>query len=219
MSIEELIRACGDGGNTAAWEEFIRRFHSLIAGVVVATSRRWGVSSPSLADDLIQETYLRLCRDRCRLLREFQAEHPEAFFGYLKVIAVNVVHDYFRARYSKKRGYTVTEEGIEGLAELASGTGTPAGIERAILLEEIDTILLRLSGGEPPRDRAIFWLYYRQGFTADAIAALPAVRLTVKGVESVIHRLTRTVRESLVNRELGKAGSARDGRTMTVLAR
>jgi len=36
------------------------------------------------------------------------------------------------------------------------------------------------------RDCAIFWLYYRQGLTAKAIAQLPDIGLTVKGVEKYI---------------------------------
>jgi len=43
----------------------------------------------------------------------------------------------------------------------------------------------------------VFWLYYRAGFTASAIASLPTVGLTTKGVESLIFRLTRIVRENL----------------------
>jgi RNA polymerase sigma-70 factor, ECF subfamily len=46
----------------------------------------------------------------------------------------------------------------------------------------------------------IFWLYYRDGLTARAIAQLPGIRLSVKGVESTIHRLTRRVRLRLNHR-------------------
>jgi hypothetical protein len=64
-----------------------------------------------------------------------------------------------------------------------------------LLLQEIDQCLQ--SCAEVPgkrRDRLIFWLHYRQGLSANAISSLPAVGLTVKGVESVIYRLTGLVR-------------------------
>jgi RNA polymerase sigma-70 factor (ECF subfamily) len=40
------------------------------------------------------------------------------------------------------------------------------------------------------RDRVMFWLYYRQGYTAEEIARLPAIGLTAKGVESALRRVT-----------------------------
>lgn len=46
----------------------------------------------------------------------------------------------------------------------------------------------------------IFWLYYRDGLTTRAISSLPFVGLSTKGVESTIHRLTRMVRNEMVER-------------------
>jgi hypothetical protein len=48
-------------------------------------------------------------------------------------------------------------------------------VEREVLLKEIDTCL-----SERPTeatDRVIFWLYYRPGLTARAIAAVPSIGL------------------------------------------
>jgi RNA polymerase sigma-70 factor (ECF subfamily) len=44
------------------------------------------------------------------------------------------------------------------------------------------------------RDRALFWLYYRQGFTAEEIAGLSATGLTPKGVESALRRVATWLR-------------------------
>lgn len=203
MSLKELIQACAKGGDADAWEEFVQRFHGLIAAVALRTARQWGQDSPTLIDDLVQETYLRLCVDRERLLGEFQEQHPDSFYAYLKVVTTNVVHDYFRALHSKKRGTGRTEEFIDvSTAQIPDGkTGTLEGIQRNILLAEVDDALQSgLSGNEQKRDRQVFWLYYRQGMTSQAIANLPAVSLNVKGVESLIHRLTRLVRERLAER-------------------
>ena len=71
-------------------------------------------------------------------------------------------------------------------------------MERQVLLKEIDRCLETCSEGpDKERDRLIFWLYYQQGMSAKAIAALPTVGLGAKGVESAILRLTRLVREQL----------------------
>jgi RNA polymerase sigma-70 factor (ECF subfamily) len=202
MSLEELIQACTENGDAAAWEEFVRRFHSLIAAVVLRTARRWGSNSPELVDDLIQETYLKICSQRKLLLREFTPHHPEAFYGYLKVVTSNVVHDYFRARHSQKRGLGLAESSIEDVEFIrtALSKAPTEDVHRNILLNEVDGILCSALAGDEQtqtRDRTIFWLYYRYGLTAPAIARLSSIALTVKGVESVIHRSTRLVRERL----------------------
>ena len=156
----------------------------------------------ALVDDLIQETYLKICGDRRRLLSEFQPHHPEAFYGYLKVITANVVHDHFRAQYSHKRGSGRTETSIgEPFSDMPATVTVGEDIHRQILLKEVDAALCAGTPDEKQaRDRIIFWLYYRYGLTAQAIARLPSISLTVKGVESVIHNLTRSVRERLAER-------------------
>jgi RNA polymerase sigma-70 factor (ECF subfamily) len=201
MSLEELIQRCAENGDEAAWEEFVQRFHKLIAAVTLRTARRWGNPVPATIDDLVQETYLKLCRDRRRLLSEFRAHHPDAFQGYLSVVTANVVHDHFRALHSQKRGSGELEESLDEseAQDDAPRAGSPQDMERNLLLGELDGLLCSgLSETERKRDRTIFWLYYRYGLTAPAISRLPSVSLTVKGVESVIHRLTRLLSERLL---------------------
>ena len=179
----------------------MRRFHRLIAGVIFRTSQKWGDSSPSTIDDLVQETYLKLCADDYCLLRAYDPRHPAAIFGYLKIIAANVVHDRFKALHSEKRGGNQVLEDvttIENRSAVNEDFGSQQAMEREILLREIDAHLnASLSGATADRDRTIFWLYYRQGFTTKAIAALPAIGLTMKGVESTIFRITRMVRSRM----------------------
>ena len=211
LTPEALIQACVDNREAAAWEEFMRRYHRLIAGVVFRTTQQWGESSPATIDDLIQETYLKLCAEEYRLLRAYDPKHPDAIFGYLKVITANVVHDRFKALRSEKRGGTQIVEDMTTI-ENRSGTsvafGSQHAMEREILLREIDALLSAgLSGASADRDRTIFWLYYRQGLTSKAISSLPAIGLTIKGVESTIFRITRMVRRQMV--ETGLVNSDR----------
>lgn len=205
LSPEALIQLCING-DAAAWEEFMHRYHRLIAGVVFRTTQKWGESSPTTMDDLIQEIYLKLCADEYRLLRAYDPKHPDAIYGYLKVITANVVHDRFKALHSEKRGGDqIVEELItlENRGGLDEASGSKHAMEREILLREIDSHLnASLSGDTADRDRTIFWLYYRQGFTAKAIASLPAIGLTIKGVESTILRITKLVRRRMVETPL-----------------
>ena len=168
--------------------------------VAYRVARRWGENAPGIVDDLIQETYIKLCSDKVRILREFQASHPDSIFGFLKVLATNVANDHFKRLHTGKRGGDVIQplEQSERTA-IAGGPGDPASIERALLIHEVDSCLRAQA---PPdtreRDCTIFSLYYRQGLTAKEIAALPSINLSVKGVESTLHRLTQLVRSHLV---------------------
>jgi RNA polymerase sigma-70 factor (ECF subfamily) len=200
-SAEELIRACAESNDGAAWEEFVARFHRPISLSVVRTAHQWCDVPQHVVDDLVQETYLKLCADRCRLLLGFAVQHPEAISGYIKMIASNVVHDHFKARHSQKRGAGRAQESLAETDPTAGcGTlGSPEAIERQILLKQIDQCLGTFAAGvDQERDRLIFWLYYQQGMSAKTIAALPTVGLTAKGVESAILRLTRLVRQRIV---------------------
>jgi RNA polymerase sigma-70 factor (ECF subfamily) len=202
MSAEELIRSCAELNDGAAWDEFVSRFHRAISLSIIRIAYQWGHAPQQVVDDLVQETYLKLCSNRCRLLLEFAVQHPEAIPGYVKTIAVNVGHDYFKALHSKKRGSGEVEQRIEDIEPKAPGSdlGGQEAIERAVLLKQINLCLETCSEGpDQERDRLVFWLYYQQGMSAKAISALPAVGLTAKGVESAILRLTKKIREQVVD--------------------
>jgi RNA polymerase sigma-70 factor (ECF subfamily) len=210
LSAEELVLECGRADDAAAWQEFVRRFHRLIATVALRVARRWGEPSPQVVDDLVQETYLKLCADNFQILRSFKSHHPDAFYGYLKVVTANLVHDHFKAAHSSKRGSDTKQVEIDApntLTVSAVGAASSCNSDREILMREIDAALSQIAAGpQLQRSRRIFWLYYRVGLTANAIAALPYIGLSTKGVESTILRLTRLLREEL-DRNQPKAGA------------
>jgi RNA polymerase sigma-70 factor (ECF subfamily) len=212
VSPDELVLACRQTDDVAAWGEFVRRFHRLIATVALRIARRWGEPSPQLIDDLVQETYLKLCADNFRMLRKFKSHHPDAFYGYLKVVTANLVHDHFKAAHSSKRGSgniveVAADEQVQSGTDASGATSAVRRSERGILLREVDAALSRLAAGPHlERDRKVFWLYYRVGLTANAIADLPSIGLSTKGVESSILRLTRLVRQE-IGGDRDKAGT------------
>jgi len=201
ISVEELIRSCAESNNGEAWEEFVVRFHRPISLSIVRTAYQWGGIPRQVVDDLVQETYLKLCADKCSLLLNFAAKHPEAVAGYIKTIAVNAAHDYFKSLRSQKRGSGEVAQLLEDVEPVTrpGSLGGQDAMEREVLLKEINRCLETCSEGpDQERDRLIFWLYHQQGMSAEAIAALPTVGLTAKGVESAIRRLTHLVREQVV---------------------
>jgi RNA polymerase sigma-70 factor (ECF subfamily) len=71
-----------------------------------------------------------------------------------------------------------------------------------LLLGKIEEVLEEVTeGSNAERDRMVFWLYYRQGLTASAIAAIPALNLTQKGIESLLSRVTGSLRKQLLRKK------------------
>jgi RNA polymerase sigma-70 factor (ECF subfamily) len=75
-------------------------------------------------------------------------------------------------------------------------------MHRSALLAQLDQKLQSAPEIVGERDRAFFWLYYREGFTAEEIASLPGATLTAKGVESALRRITLWLREELETRKM-----------------
>jgi RNA polymerase sigma factor (sigma-70 family) len=199
LSIKDLVSYCLDSQDEGGWTEFVRRFQPHIARVVYKCVSRRERPKPELVDDLVQETFLKLCANNFKALRGFEFMHDNAFFGFLKVVAANTVEDYFRRKLAEKHGGGREEEDIDDVTPVVhfhSNSLRPE--EVAILMGQIDRCLTKLAA-EPNfgRDYAIFWLYYRQGLTAKAIAQLPGTTLGTKGVESILLRLTHYVKACL----------------------
>ena len=197
-----MISACVGSDDPDAWEAFVNGSRRQISLSIIRIVQRFGVLSPDVADDLVQETYIKLFVDRCRLLHQFSLEHPHDVFAYIKTIAMNVAFDYVKSQRSKKRGGAQVRQLPEHLEPRApnEAIGGEAAIHREVLLREIDDCLGHSNEGiNRERDRLIFWLHYQHGMTAKSIAAMPTIGLTVKGVESALGRLTGMVRIDLSN--------------------
>jgi len=201
LSLKDLVCLCAGPRDDDAWEEFVSRVGRPISVTIDRTASLWGEHSPSLVDDLVQATYLKLWEGGCRLLRDFAIRHPEAILGYLKNTAANVTRDYFKHVRSQTSGgnerHVSTSEVDTEAGNEAKGSEEKIAFE--IFLHEVDEHLKRgLTGPDAERDRMIFWLYFRQGMSTKEIASLPTIGLSAKGVGSVIERLKGLIREQIL---------------------
>jgi RNA polymerase sigma-70 factor, ECF subfamily len=199
LAAVELARLCAEK-DAEAWLEFVRRNQRPITLVILRTLREAAGASALVIDDLVQETYVALCENGCRLLRDFVEEYPSSMDAMVRVVAANLTHDYLRAQNAKKRGgefHQVAYDSHE-LTRLPSPYGQET-IERHLQFEEIDTALRGTREGQTlrARDRAIFWLYFRYGMSANAIARISTFQLTSKGVESSLRRTLSILRRIL----------------------
>jgi RNA polymerase sigma-70 factor (ECF subfamily) len=198
----QLARLCAQK-DSEAWLEFICRYQRPITLVILRTLRKAGSTPTLVIDDLVQETYAALCADGLPLLRDFVEEYPSSLDAMVRAIAANLTHDYLRAQNAKKRGgdFHQVAYNSRALAQLPS----PYGHETIELHQQLKEIDATLEGHQTPsaRDRAIFWLHFRLGMTANAIARVSTFQLTSKGVESSLRRTLSMLRTALKDQSRG----------------
>ena len=205
LTDEELVRlllATRDEDLRAElWVEFWRRFQPVIARTVrrrIAHYRRW--ADPDLVDDLVQDTFLKICKDDFKALRKFEFQHENALHRFLKVMAAHVAEDDIRKKKSEKEGGGKPPENIDDLPQPPSDRSSAVqSMLNNLRMNEIENCLQQRKG-EPnfARDHKTFWLYFRDGFSACEICELPDIGFkTVKGVESALLRLSKWVSDCL----------------------
>lgn len=205
LSLKDVVSLCAGAPDDEAWEEFVARVGKPISLIIMRTASLWGSPSKTLVEDLIQVTYLKLWEGGRRLLHEFALQHPESILGYLKRIAANATHDYFKHGHNQSSGGDQPHVSTSDVDPVSGNyaLGSPGTMDREIFFSEIDELLKRcVSGPDKERDRTIFWLYFRQGMSTREIASLPTVELSAKGVGSVIERLKRGLREQIATDDL-----------------
>jgi RNA polymerase sigma-70 factor (ECF subfamily) len=198
----ELVRACAGLDDERAWSEFMSRFQVVIATAVLRTTRLWCDPSQAPLDDLIQETYLKLCENNARLLRSFEPQQENSIYGFLKVVAANVAHDHFKATMAAKRGVSQTQAMAEPFQDEPTMLRADSFdvVSHRLQIEQIDKILMQITAGkDQERKRAVFWLRHQQGLTAGEIASIPSIGLTTEGVESMLLRLAMMIRSHLIS--------------------
>jgi RNA polymerase sigma factor (sigma-70 family) len=194
----ELVQLCLASQDPDLWLEFESRFEPLIARVVMKSLRRWMDPDPATIEDLVQDTFLKLLANNFRALRDFEYEHENSLYGFLKTVASHVVQDYVRSTYSQKRGSGREEEDLETVSATTPDRSSHDDVHQRIAIDEINRCLERLlDGPNAGRDLTIFWLHYRYGLSATDIAHIQEIGLTVKGVESTLFRLIRLLRDKL----------------------
>ena len=197
---EYLVRHCAQGGDAEAWGEFLRRYQKVIALSILRIAYQYGGSDRDTVDELVQETLLKLCLNDRAILKGFQPVHAGSVFGFFKVVASNIAHDHFRARLASKRGgrFGVNAELDDDHITAVAALDGVKEVDTHVLVSEVQSKLEELlSGEEYRRDRLIFTLYFRLGMTASAIASLPNVDLSVKGVETALFRIVKLLREQI----------------------
>jgi len=195
---ETLYRRFLDTGSDDDWSLLVAALAPLFARIVYRLCLQSAAAGTDIADDALQEALLKLHSQRQRLRERLLQLDPASVEPYLKVLAANSTRDFLRLRRGVRQAEPPEEKiSFEGFLDSLGVTTKPKAPESLLYLE-IDQAL-----GDDRRGRTVFWLYYRWGFKAREIASIPALSLSVKGVESLLHRTAERVR-----RRLDKAGAS-----------
>ncbi|PYP92760.1 MAG: hypothetical protein DMG65_02935 [Candidatus Angelobacter sp. Gp1-AA117] len=189
LSNQQLIQRCL-ASDQVVWTEFLRRFERPISMVVIRTLRRRLRPTPTLVEDLVQNTYLKLLDDNCKALRIFKAQHENSIYGYLQVMASNITQDYLRKLDAKKRDSRVEQDIEELPPDLISDRSATREAEHRTEIRQVEERLKRITTGT---EQEIFWLYNRWGLTAKEISQI--FQMNIKSVENMLARILRLLRE------------------------
>ena len=164
MEREDLARLVG--GDKAAWNGFVAHY----AGLIVAAVTRVGGGQVEIAD-IVQDVFVRLCKDDFRLLRQFDPARA-SLSTWLTVVTRSTTQDALRRR----RAPTQT---IEETAESALAVDP-------VIPEHIKIPAGLLS----PRQQLILTMLYDKEMEVAEIAA--ALAIDAQTVRSMHHKaLTR----------------------------
>ena len=198
----KTLLASAQAGKIEAWDGFLACFHGLIVSTVVRALSTSGGPNRAQVEDLVQDIYLKLCDNDGRILRRLRSDHPNGVYALVRAVAYSTTIDHLRTLRNpiKDTRKTTSLDALQH--DLALAEPAESELHRRLLFERIDGLLATACSRESHlRDRTVFWLYYRQGFTAKEISAFPAVGLTLKGVESLLFRLTAALRAQLTPTE------------------
>jgi RNA polymerase sigma-70 factor, ECF subfamily len=196
-----LARVCAYSAQAPEWAQFVRAVSPVIALAARRVSAVWGDPSHATVSEIVQEVFLKLCEDDRRILRECEDRGNDSFLKLLRMITASVGTDHFRRTRAEKRGGRTQAVPLEPhiSADDVSDSKATEAVEWPSLMDQLDGLLKLYPKTVSARDRYLFWLYYRQGLTAEAISSIPAIGLSAKGVESALQRLTRLLRETIAN--------------------
>jgi RNA polymerase sigma factor (sigma-70 family) len=173
---QDIDLAALSRGEKGAWDAFVRRYAGLITSAVRGVSR-----DGSDVDDLVQEVFVRLCKDGFRLLKTYDPTRA-GLSTWLTIVARSTARDALRRR---QLALTPIESVPESL--LATEATTPA--EK-----------LRLPDGLlSPRQKLVLSMLYDRDMEVAEIAA--ALGVDAQTVRSTHHKAMLKLRSHFATQE------------------
>jgi RNA polymerase sigma-70 factor (ECF subfamily) len=149
------------------------------------------VRDPAVAEELVQEVFLRVHRAR----EGYRAD--ARFSTWLFTIATNVARNELRRPRQRTRERSLDEESHAGSFELAApGAGADAVVHARRVAATLEAELAAL----PDRQREALWLAAVEGLSYAAVAS--ALETSEASVKALVHRARATLAERMGQEKL-----------------
>lgn len=182
MDLQIDLRGCLAGRKTA-WDGFVRAAAPVIYAAVLRACKSRGSFQQTDIDDRVQEVFVRILREECRLLRTFDPKRA-SLATWLSIIARTVVHEHFQ----KKRlpATSLVADNLDP-SMMASANSTPAHPEPWSPPVSLDILTAQ--------QRAVIEMLFEQDLSVEQAAA----RLGVdpQTIRSAKHKALTRLREAI----------------------
>jgi RNA polymerase sigma factor (sigma-70 family) len=172
-------------GDKPAWDAFVRRYAAVIQAAVRRLVRAAGREEADVGD-LVQDVFVRLCKDGFRLLRTYDAARA-SLPTWLTIVARSTAMDALRRRRPLKVALDDVPESALGVTEPETNEPT------ALPLDDL-----------PPRQRLILTLLFERDM--DVVEVAQMLDLDPQTVRSMKHKALTRLRA-----QMGVAGRAISG--------
>ena len=176
IDLAALIR-----GNKAQWDAFVRRYAGLIVSAVRTQAR-----DAADVEDLLQDVFVRLCKDDYRLLKTYDAARA-GLSTWLTIVARSTARDVLRRRQPLTTPYeAVPEAALAVTAEPTERVKLPEGL---------------LS----PRQKLVLTMLYDRDMDVTEVAT--ALKVDPQTIRSTHHKAMLKLREHFAPGSPAKSGS------------
>lgn len=208
LTNSELIRLCYEKKTEDVWQEFHHRFDRYIKLYIrkalegyKTTSILKEIDFLALKEDLEQEVYLRLVKNDYQALKSYDGSN-NCFHSYLHKIATNIVLEYLRQHYAKKRQAKLIPLAtlLEQNTKKQSKAYLIVNNDFSELAYEITQLIDKASrnSNNSKRNKEIFFLHLFYGMACSEIAQTFNTNLSSDGVHTIIRRFKQQIKPLFV---------------------
>lgn len=219
LSNIDLIKACAKSAdNQKAWLEFIRRFDHHIKLSVIRAYRYLIINNLGKEKilkeeirDLVQEVYIKLVKNNCKLLKNLKPEYNDSIYAYLSLTCASVVKDHFKKLGRLKRkssmecnngGIDITNEGK--LIKKRVSSFISSNVEEKVIAKDIlEKAENYYSIFHPKRNnekrKLIFQLYFMEGLSIKDISRIKGLNVSLANANKIVWKMKREIRNYIYN--------------------
>ncbi|MGH9841454.1 MAG: RNA polymerase sigma factor [Blastocatellia bacterium] len=199
-----LFQSCADDpGNDEHWGEFVRRYNPLFMRSITVAWRRYSSKdwpSTEVACDLLQDVYIAILKDGCRLLRQFRGQTEAEAEAYLAHFTMNQVVSHLRASGARKRQAELLswDELVSDKESAMQFMSAKDKGSNALTEQDLLDVLGRITtGANSRRDILIFLLHIRDGWTASEIGRMGVCDLKESSIANLLVQMKGRVKKYL----------------------